>query len=51
MLIEGAAAVSYARNPRGGFSIFIARGQLLARPFDPLTSSEFTGEPEVIAEM
>jgi len=50
MLIEGAAAVTYAPNPRGGGSLlYNARGQLLARPFD-LAKLEFSGQPAVIAD-
>jgi Tol biopolymer transport system component len=49
MLVEGAAPVTYAPNPRGGGSmIYNVRGQLLARPFD-LDKFEFTGPPAVLA--
>jgi eukaryotic-like serine/threonine-protein kinase len=49
VLIQGGGVGVYAPNPRGGGSIlYWARGQLLARPFDP-NKLEFTGEPTVIA--
>jgi serine/threonine protein kinase len=40
----------YAANPAGGGALlYIANGQLFARPFD-LNRTEFTGEPDLIAD-
>ena len=41
---------TYAPNPRGGgWILYNVRGQLSARPFDPVRG-EFTGQPRAIAE-
>jgi len=49
-VIIGNPVPTYAPNPRGGgWILYNVRGQLSARPFDPVRG-EFTGPPAAIAE-
>ena len=49
VIMERQNVPTYAPNPRGGgWLVYNVRGQLLARPFDPV-KGEFTGPSAVIA--
>jgi Tol biopolymer transport system component/predicted Ser/Thr protein kinase len=49
VILERQSVPTYAPNPRGGgWLVYNARGQLTARPFDPV-KGEFTGPSAVIA--